>query len=74
MAHGITLRYVQDCIFWYLKTILQLPNVTNIIQWVQLRHMKKKQKSVNEHKPINDDTSSGGDRSLPSNSNEIALK
>ena len=31
---------------------------------------EKKQKLVNENKPVNDETSSGGARTLPSNSTE----
>ena len=58
---------------WYLKTTLQLPNMTNIISCVKSRHMKKK-KTVNENKPVNDGTSSGGARPLTSNSKEQSLK
>ena len=35
---------------------------------------KKNQKPVKDHKPVNDKTSSGGARPLPSNSTEEALK
>ena len=66
MAPGITLLYVNDGMVWYLKTILQLTNVTNIILCVQLNHIKK-HKSVNNYRPINDETSSGGVRPVPSN-------
>ena len=58
---------------WYLNTILKMPNVTNIILRVLLRHMKN-QKSVNKHKYVNYETSSGGDRPLPYNSPDEALK
>ena len=74
MAYGITLQYVHNSMVWYLNNILQLTNVTNIIKCVQLSHMKKKQKSVNDHKPVNYETSSGGARQLPSNSTEEVLK
>ena len=36
--------------------------------------MKKKHKSFNEHKPVNDETSSGGGIRLPLNSIEEVLK
>ena len=73
MDHGITLQYVQGFMVRYLKTILQIQNVTNVILCVQLRH-KKNKKSVNNLKQVNDNTSSGGARPPPLNLPEEALK
>ena len=64
MFHGIKILYFHDCMVHYFKIVLQPTNRTNIISYVQLRHMKN-HKYVYDHKPVNVESSSAGGRPLP---------
>ena len=50
ITHVIILPYIHNGIVWYLNTILKLPNTTNIIECVHLRH---KGKSINRSTSTN---------------------
>ena len=55
---------------WLFEYYLKTAKCDNYNQMCSIDSYEKKQKSVNKHKPVNDDTNICGARLLPSNSIE----